>query len=79
MNCRWGSAAAAVVGLTLLVGCGSAGQVPGTPATTVTTSVATECAQSAPMPASDPDLLQAIHLDLDGYYRPFYRSEPTPV
>jgi len=93
VNRRWGSAAAAVVGVALLAGCASPDQASGnsaslptsnssavsTPRTTVPASGTTECAQSAPVPASDPDLLQAIHLDLDGYYRPYYRSDPTPV
>lgn len=39
---------------------------------------ATGCADGD-SPALDSTAQYAIHLDLDGYYRPHYRSEPTPV
>jgi len=37
------------------------------------------CDPDTPAPAIDDAAQYAIHLDLDGYYRPYDRSEPTPV
>ena len=52
---------------------------PTTPPTTAPAPSPGACDPSTPAPAIDDTAQYAIHLDLDGYYRPHYRSEPTPV
>lgn len=55
---------------------GNCGDLPTAPSTPI---LSAPCDPSTPAPSIDDTARYAIHLDLDGYYRPYDRSEPTPV